>query len=109
MDDEFVERVLSVVESIPVGRVCSYGDIAELLEVGPRQIGAVMSAYGGGVCWWRVTNARGEMPPHLIDEARQHWLAEGIALSGSGRGCRIDVHRADLPELARAVRDRMAP
>lgn len=109
MDDVFVERVLSVVESIPRGQVCSYGDIAELLEVGPRQIGAVMSAYGGAVCWWRVTNARGELPAHLIDEARQHWLGEGIAISSRGRGCRIDAHRADLSHVAQAIHDTMEP
>ena len=109
MNEDLVERVLTVVESIPLGQVCSYGDIADLLEVGPRQIGAVMSAYGGAVCWWRVTNARGELPPHLLDEARQRWWEEGIALSSTGRGCRIDAHRADLVQIAGTIRDTMAP
>ncbi|MGN6160503.1 MAG: MGMT family protein [Marmoricola sp.] len=109
MDEDLVERVLSTVEAIPRGRICSYGDIAGILEIGPRQVGAVMSAYGGAVCWWRVTNARGEMPPHLLDDARQHWLGEGIGLSSTGRGCRIDAHHADLRALAAAVRDRMEP
>lgn len=109
MEEELVERVLTVVEAIPRGQVCSYGDIAELLEVGPRQIGAVMSAYGAAVCWWRVTNARGELPAHLLDEARQHWLGEGIGLSSTGRGCRIDAHRADLVKVAATVRDTMGP
>lgn len=109
MDDEFVERVLTVVEAIPRGQVCSYGDIAELLEVGPRRVGAVMSAYGAAVSWWRVTNARGELPPHLLDDARQHWLSEGIGLSSTGRGCRIDAHRADLLQVDVAIRDTMGP
>jgi len=109
MDDDLVERVLTVVESIPAGQICSYGDIAELLEVGPRQIGAVMSVYGAAVPWWRVTNANGELPPHLLDDARQHWMGEGIGLASNGRGCRIRVHRADLSHLAQAVRDTMAP
>lgn len=109
VDEALVERVLSLVEAIPVGRVCSYGDIAEILEVGPRQVGAVMSIYGGAVTWWRVTNARGELPPHLLDEARQNWLGEGITLSSNGRGCRIDAHRADLMQVASAIRDTMAP
>lgn len=107
MDEAFVERVLTVVEAIPPGRVCSYGDIAEVLEVGPRQIGAVMSRYGGAVCWWRVTNAKGELPKHLIDEARQHWMSEGISLSPTGRGARIDAHRADLTQIAVAIHDTM--
>lgn len=109
MDDAFVERVLSVVEAIPAGHVCSYGDIAELLAVGPRQVGAVMSRYGAAVCWWRVTNARGELPAHLLDEARQHWWEEGIALSSNGRGCRLDAHHADLVPIAETIRDTMAP
>lgn len=109
MDEALVERVLSVVEAIPAGQVCSYGDIAELLDVGPRQIGAVMSVYGGAVCWWRVTNARGELPPHLLDDARAHWWDEGVGLSSTGRGCRIDAHRADLGRIAASIRDTMAP
>ena len=109
MDEEFVERVLTAVEAIPAGRVCSYGDIAELLEVGPRRVGAVMSVYGGAVSWWRVTNSRGELPAHLLDDARQHWLGEGIGLSSSGRGCRIDAHRADLVQMADTIRDTMRP
>lgn len=109
MDELLVERVLTVVESIPAGRVTTYGDIAELLEVGPRQIGAVMSQYGGSVCWWRVTNAKGEMPPHLLDEARQNWLAEGIALASTGRGVKIAAHRADLTQIAITLQDTMEP
>lgn len=109
MDEDFVERVLTVVEAIPRGQVSSYGDIAELLGVGPRRIGAVMSAYGAAVCWWRVTNARGELPPHLLDDARQHWRGEGISLSSTGRGCRIDAHRADLMQIAATVHDTIGP
>ncbi|HEY0772933.1 MAG TPA: MGMT family protein, partial [Nocardioidaceae bacterium] len=38
--EEYVERVLAVVEQIPPGRVMSYGAIAEVLGVGgPRQVG----------------------------------------------------------------------
>ncbi|MFD0886905.1 MGMT family protein, partial [Streptosporangium algeriense] len=53
----YAERVLDLVERIPAGRVMSYGDIAEYLgEGGPRQVGRVMSTWGGGVPWWRVTS-----------------------------------------------------
>lgn len=107
MNEALVERVLTVVEAIPEGQVCSYGDIAELLEVGPRQVGAVMSQYGGAVTWWRVTNSKGELPPHLLDEARQNWMAEGIALSSTGRGVRIGAHRADLSQIAITLHDTM--
>ena len=53
--DGYTERVLSLVERIPPGRVMSYGDVAEWLgEGGPRQVGRVLALHGGGVPWWRV-------------------------------------------------------
>ena len=56
---DYASRVLEVAETIPPGRVMSYGDIAEYLgEGGPRQVGRVMSLWGGGVAWWWVC-ARG--------------------------------------------------
>ena len=72
MDDLLVERVLVAVEQVPRGRVVSYGDLAELVGIGPRLVGRVMSLYGGNVTWWRVTNASGDLPAHLADEARAH-------------------------------------
>src|SRR6185436_19478973 len=49
--DDFAGNVLDVVDSIPPGRVMSYGDIAEYLASGPgpRQVGHVMATYGGAV------------------------------------------------------------
>ena len=58
--DDFIEAVLSVVEQIPAGRVCTYGDVAELVgRGGPRNVGHVMSTHGGAVPWWRVIRADG--------------------------------------------------
>ena len=34
--------VATVVRLVPPGRVVAYGDIAELLGVGPRQVGRIM-------------------------------------------------------------------
>lgn len=101
MDDELVERVLVAAEQIPRGRVASYGDLAELVGIGPRLVGRVMSLYGGNVAWWRVTSAAGELPEHLREEARARWADEGIAWKPHGRGCRIAEHRVDLARLAR--------
>ena len=69
--DEFASRVLDVVDSIPPGRVMSYGDIAEYLAagLGPRQVGRVMSVYGGAVPWWRVIHADGTPAP--VTKARR--------------------------------------
>lgn len=102
LDERLAELVLRAVEQVPRGRVVSYGDIAELVGVGPRQVGAIMRAYGSGVPWWRVTNAAGDPPRHLRTEARVHWDAEGIAWKPNGLGCRIKEFRCDLAELGRA-------
>lgn len=107
MDELVAEHVLRVVERIPRGRVVSYGDIAGIVGIGPRQVGAVMSRYGGGVTWWRVTNAAGHLPEHLLEEARAHWFDEGIPVQAGG-GCRIAAARADLAALDRAYRAAVA-
>ena len=60
--DDFASSVLDVVDSIPPGRVMSYGDIAEYVgQGGPRQVGQVMALWGGGVPWWRVVRADGAL------------------------------------------------
>ena len=70
--------MLSVVETIPSGRVLTYGAIAAVVgRGGPRGVGGVMARDGHGVPWWRVVRADGTLPPHLMIEAQQHWYAEG--------------------------------
>ena len=68
--DEYVERVLSIVESIPHGRVMSYGAIADAVGAGgPRQVGRVLARYGGPVPWWRVVRSDGSPPTGHQGEA----------------------------------------
>lgn len=102
MNDLLVERILVAVEQVPHGRVVSYGDIAELVGTGPRQVGSVLAQWGGDVAWWRVTNAAGELPAHLRAEAARRWAEEGIEVKPNGRGCRIAAYRVDLPAWATA-------
>jgi len=90
-DEEFTELVLSLVERIPPGRVMSYGAIAEYLgQGGPRQVGAVMSHYGGPVPWHRVVAANGRLVPGHEQEALKRHRHEGTPL----RGDKIDMRRA---------------
>ena len=85
VDDDYVEQVLTIVERVPAGRVTTYGLIAEAVgRGGPRQVGAVMAAYGGPVPWWRVVRADGSLPDSHGPEARQAYLAEGTPLRPSG-------------------------
>ncbi|MGL5825712.1 MAG: MGMT family protein [Nocardioides sp.] len=100
MDERKLEQVLLAAELIPRGRVASYGDLGEIVGIGPRLVGAVMSRYGSGVPWWRVTNASGDFPAHLRDEVRPRWAEEGIRWKANGAGCRIADFRADLDALA---------
>jgi alkylated DNA nucleotide flippase Atl1 len=72
----------------------SYGDIAEYLgNGGPRQVGRVMSTYGGGVSWWRVIHSDGTPPPGHDAAALPHYLEEGTPLR-SNRPVREDMRRA---------------
>ncbi|GAA4522353.1 MULTISPECIES: MGMT family protein [Nonomuraea] len=87
----YAERVLDVVDRIPPGKVMSYGDVAEYLgEGGPRQVGRVMSTWGGGVPWWRVVHADGTGAPGHQARCLSHWREEGTPL----RGERVDMRRA---------------
>ncbi|NLG22091.1 MAG: DNA-binding protein [Actinomycetales bacterium] len=87
----FAGRVIDLVDTIPSGRVLSYGDVAELLEYGgPRQVGQVMSRYGSATSWWRVVRADGRLPQGHEAEARARHLAEGTPLTSRG----VDMRRA---------------
>lgn len=101
-DELLVEKVLRAVELVPAGRIASYGDIAAIVGIGPRHVGNVMAQWGADVAWWRITNAAGELPAHLLNDARRRWADEGIQPTQNGRGCRIARHRADIGQLARA-------
>lgn len=98
--DEYAELVLDTVERIPPGRVLAYGDIAEMLGVGgPRQVGRVMSLFGGGVPWWRVVRADGSPASGHEVRAMEEYRVEGTPLRPDGR--RVDMRRArwDGPDL----------
>ena len=91
--EEFTERVLSLVERIPPGRVLSYGRIAGILdEGGPRQVGAVMAYDGGGVPWWRVVRADGSLPPSHIGRAQEHYRVEKTPMRAGGAA--VDIRQA---------------
>ncbi|GAA2363533.1 MGMT family protein [Dactylosporangium salmoneum] len=90
-DEDYAEMVLTLVERIPPGRVMSYGAIAEFLQRGgPRQVGAVMAHYGGGVPWHRVVAANGRLVPGHEAEALRRHRSEGTPL----RGEKVDMRSA---------------
>lgn len=91
--DDFVSRVLEVVESIPPGHVMAYSDVAAALgSRAARAVGTVMSHYGADVPWWRVVRASGHPPIDHEARALQYYRAEGTPLKWSRDG----VYRVDL-------------
>ena len=85
--EEYVERVLTLVESIPEGRVMSYGAIADALadvagRNSARQVGTIMARHGGGVPWHRVCSGGGRLPPGHEARAKALLLAEGVPMRG---------------------------
>src|SRR5580704_12668465 len=95
--DDYTARVLDVVDSIPAGRVLSYGDVAEYLEEGgPRQVGRVMALWGGGVAWWRVVHADGSLLAGHERAALAEYEAENTPLRrpASGGLPRVDMKLA---------------
>ncbi len=85
---DLAERILDCVASIPVGKVMTYGDVAEYTGASsPRIVGRVLSLDDGSVPWHRVLKAGGHIAPHLYTEQRQRLLSEGVRF----RGDRVDL------------------
>jgi alkylated DNA nucleotide flippase Atl1 len=94
---EYASRVLDVAETIPAGRVMSYGDVAEYVGAGgPRQVGRVMAIWGGGVPWWRVVHADGSFLIGHEREALKHYRRERTPLrtGTDGQPSRLDMRQA---------------
>lgn len=90
--DDFVSRVLEVVENIPDGAAMTYGDVAAAIgSRAARAVGQVMAHYGADVPWWRVVRASGH--PAVDHEARalEYYRAESTPLKWSGDTYRVDL------------------
>ena len=84
-------KVLHVINRIPKGKVCAYGQVAALAGKpgNARQVGSLLKdgLCAGGVAWWRVLGSSGKvsLPVHA-GGARQRELleAEGVVFKESG-------------------------
>jgi alkylated DNA nucleotide flippase Atl1 len=94
--EDFVSRVLEVVESIPAGKVMSYGDVAAAIgSRAARGVGQVMAYYGAEVPWWRVVRASGHPAADHESRALEHFRAESTPLRWTASGVfRVDLARA---------------
>jgi len=95
----FVAAVLDIVDSIPAGRVMTYGDVAATLgSRAARVVGQTMAQFGADAPWWRVIRAGGLPPTGHEARALEHYRAEQTPLVGSASS--ETDYRVDLP-LAR--------
>jgi alkylated DNA nucleotide flippase Atl1 len=88
------ERVRRVVEALPEGTWTSYGDLAELIGTGPRQVGAYMRD-GNVARAYRVLTAGGTVSEGFRwsdgrtgREVPDLLRADGVTVSGKGRADR---------------------
>ncbi len=92
---EFAHNVLDVVDSIPLGKVMTYGDVAAHLgSRGARVVGQVMARYGSDVAWWRVIRADGSAPRGHEQRALTHYVSEATPLVLAGDEYRVDLNEA---------------
>lgn len=95
---DFRRHVYEAVTRIPIGRVCSYGEVAALLgrPRAARGVGAALSALDETeeVPWWRVVNRNGEISISDLSLSRrlQRILLEREGVEFDPRG-RIDMDR----------------
>ncbi|TFB88001.1 DNA-binding protein [Cryobacterium sp. Hh11] len=93
--EDFVSRVLGVVDSIPPGRVMTYGGVAaQLGSRAARAVGQVMARYGSDVAWWRVIRASGHPPIGHAAQALPHYEAEHTPLLRSAAASTIEADAA---------------
>jgi methylated-DNA-protein-cysteine methyltransferase-like protein len=98
-ETQYRQRVYEIVREIPVGRVMTYGQIAQILGEGftPRTVGFVMHAADTeNVPWQRVINSQGAcstgkmtLPINLQQSILE---AEGVVFDQKGR-CDLRVYQ----------------
>jgi alkylated DNA nucleotide flippase Atl1 len=87
------EAVFDAVESIPPGRVSTYGAIGRLVGVGPRRVARALAQGGGAVPWYRVVRADGTAAEPVRVRQLELLAAEGVPV----RGGRVDLGAVGWP------------
>ena len=77
-----IDEVRSTVNSIPAGKVASYGDIGAHLGVGARGIGRIMGTLDDDIAWWRVVYSDGRTAVCHCGTAPPILAAEGSPFTG---------------------------
>jgi len=82
---ELFEQVLVTIESIPEGCVATYGQIAEIVGTGPRQVAQALRSVPAEreVPWFRVINSQGRVSDHGGQDRQRDLLeSDGIEFEG---------------------------
>ncbi|MFD0049811.1 MGMT family protein [Actinomycetes bacterium NPDC127524] len=81
----FTEKVITIIQNIPAGKVMTYGQIASLAGSprGARQVVRILHSLSGkhGLPWHRVLNVKGEIgfkDSYQSNEQRLNLECEGI-------------------------------
>ena len=92
--EEVDEAVFDVVETIPPGRVSTYGAIGRLVGVGPRRVARALSGGGAAVPWHRVLRADGTAAEPVRARQLELLAGEGVPM----RGGRVDLAAVGWPD-----------
>jgi alkylated DNA nucleotide flippase Atl1 len=92
--DDVDEAVFDVVETIPPGRVSTYGAIGRLVGVGPRRVARALSGGGAAVPWHRVLRADGTAAEPVRARQLELLAGEGVPM----RGGRVDLAAVGWPD-----------
>jgi methylated-DNA-protein-cysteine methyltransferase-like protein len=92
--DSVTDRIIEIVESIPPGRVMTYGNVARAAGTGARVVGRVLHNGGHEIPWWRVVDADGRPYEAAKEYARAHFLEERTPLRLDRASTVVDLANA---------------
>ncbi|MCP3101683.1 MGMT family protein [Myxococcus sp. K15C18031901] len=99
-EHEYYERIYTVVEQVPLGKVATYGDIAAIVGDGcdARVVGHALGSMGARaatVPWQRIINRTGGISTSGHGQ-REILEAEGVSFDEKGHA-RMDTHHWSGP------------
>lgn len=105
--DSDAARIIAAIKRIPRGKVCTYGNVADVagLPRRARLVGTVLrqTPASRGLPWFRVINASGRLSFPLGSDAyarqRKHLEDEGVDFVGG----RVDLDRYGWPPRAKML------
>jgi methylated-DNA-protein-cysteine methyltransferase-like protein len=80
----FQTNLIAAVESLAVGEVVSFGDVATSAgkPSAARAAGSVLASAGDALPWWRVVYSSGQLPPCNPSLQAERLADEGVQLRG---------------------------